>query len=60
MKERGKIMKNLIASGFLFVGGAIIMNVDQFGKIVPILGGICAVLGVGMLLYYLFYEKNWE
>jgi len=53
-------MKNLIASGFLFVGGAIIMNVDQFGKIVPILGGICAVLGVGMLLYYLFYEKNWE
>jgi len=30
-------MTNLIASGFLFVGGAIIMNVSQFGKTVPIM-----------------------
>lgn len=55
-----KIMTNLIASGFLFVGGAIIMNVSQFGKIVPIMGGVCALLGVGLLLYHLFAEKSWE
>jgi len=53
-------MTNLIASGFLFVGGAIIMNVSQFGKIVPIMGGVCALLGVGLLLYHLFSEKSWE
>ncbi|WP_164848120.1 hypothetical protein [Lacticaseibacillus hulanensis] len=51
-------MKNLQAGGFLFVGGAIIMMVTQFGKVVPIVGGVCAVLGAGMLVYYLFSQDG--
>lgn len=47
-------MKNLLAGGFLFIGGAIIMTANRFGQIIPILGGVCAVLGLGMLLYFLF------
>lgn len=50
-------LKNLIAGGFLFVGGAILMNVSAFGKTVPIAGAVCAVIGVGMLLYFVF-SKN--
>ena len=56
--ERGFLMKNLQAGGFLFIGGAIIMTVTQFGKVVPIIGGVCALLGVGMLLYYLFSQDG--
>ena len=51
-------IKNLHAGGFLFVGGAIIMTVTQFGKVVPILGGVCTLLGAGMLIYYLFSEDG--
>ena len=51
-------MKNLIASGFLFVGGAILMTVTTFGKVVPFLGGICALIGVGMLIYYVFSSNG--
>ena len=51
-------MKNLQAGGFLFVGGAIIMTVTQFGQVIPILGGVCELLGVGMLLYYLFSQEG--
>ncbi|MCX2456074.1 hypothetical protein [Lacticaseibacillus nasuensis] len=51
-------MKNLQAGGFLFVGGAIIMTVTHFGQVIPILGGVCALLGVGMLLYYLFSQEG--
>lgn len=47
-------MKNLQAGGFLFLGGAIIMTTTQFGKVVPMIGAACALLGVGMLIYYLF------
>lgn len=47
-------MKNLQAGGFLFVGGAIIMTTTQLGKVVPMIGAACAILGVGMLIYYLF------
>ncbi|WP_225047302.1 hypothetical protein [Lacticaseibacillus kribbianus] len=51
-------MKNLQAGGFLFIGGAIIMTTTQFGKVVPVLGAVCAVLGVGMLIYYLFSDNG--
>ena len=51
-------MKNLLAAGFLFVGGAILMTVPGFGRIVPILGAVCAVVGVGMLLYFVFSENG--
>ena len=47
-------MKNLLAGGFLFVGGAIIMTTTQFGHVIPMIGAGCALLGLGMLLYYLF------
>ncbi|WP_461215384.1 hypothetical protein [Lacticaseibacillus sp. GG6-2] len=51
-------MKNLQAGGFLFVGGAIMMTVTRFGNVIPILGGVCALLGVGMLIYYLFSQNG--
>lgn len=51
-------MKNLQAGGFLFIGGAIIMTTTQFGRIVPILGAVCALVGVGSLLYYLFSDNG--
>ncbi len=50
-------MKNLLAGGFLFVGGAILMTVNTFGNIIPFFGGACALVGVGMLVYYVF-SKN--
>lgn len=40
-------MKNLIAAGFLFVGGAILMTVTEMGRIVPFLGAVCALIGAG-------------
>ncbi|WP_262314561.1 hypothetical protein [Lacticaseibacillus parakribbianus] len=51
-------MKNLQAGGFLFVGGAIIMTTTRFGQVVPYIGAGCAVLGVGMLIYYLFSDDG--
>lgn len=54
----GVNMKNLLAGGFLFVGGAILMTVSEFGKIVPILGAACAVVGVGMLIYFVFSKDG--
>lgn len=51
-------MKNLLAGGFLFVGGAILMNNDKMGDIVPYLGAACAVVGVGMLIYYVFSNNG--
>lgn len=51
-------MKNLNAGGFLFVGGAILMLVTEFGEWVPIFGLICAMIGVGMLLYYVFSKDG--
>lgn len=51
-------MKNLIAGGFLFVGGAILMNNEQSGNIVPFLGAACALIGVGMLIYFVFSNNG--
>ena len=50
-------MKNLNAAGFLFIGGAILMLVTEFGKAVQIFGLVCSAIGVGLLLYYVF-SKN--
>ena len=49
-------MKNLQSGGFLFVGGAILMTSEVAGWI-PVVGSVCALLGGGMLIYYLF-SKN--
>lgn len=46
-------MKNLIASGFLFVGGAI-MTLAGDPAWLPHVGFVCAAIGLGMLLYYVF------
>jgi len=51
-------MINVLASGFLFVGGAIMMTVVHFGTVVPILGAVCTAIGAGWLLYQLFLEDN--
>lgn len=51
-------MKNLLAGGFLFVGGAIIMTTTQFGHVIPMICAGCALLGFGMLLYYLFSDDG--
>lgn len=51
-------MKNLAAGGFLFVGGAILMLVTEFGKAVPIFGMVCVLIGVGMLLYHTFSKDG--
>ena len=50
-------MKNLIAGGFLFVGG-ILMNTDNFGNVIPFLGAACALIGVGMLIYFVFSDDG--
>ena len=51
-------MKNLQAGEFLFIGGAILMTSKVAGWI-PVAGSICALLGGGILIYYLF-SKNGE
>lgn len=51
-------MKNLIAGGFLFVGGAVLMLVSEFGQWVPIFGMVCAIVGVGMLLFFVFSKDG--
>ena len=50
-------IKNLQAGGFLFIGGAILMN-SEFANWVPVVGSICALIGVGMLIYYLFSKDG--
>lgn len=50
-------MKNLIAGGFLFVGGAVLMLVTAF-EWAPIAGLLCALIGVGMLGYYVFSKDG--
>lgn len=50
-------MKNLLAGGFLFVGGAILVTASELSVIISALGGVCAVIGAGMLIYYVF-SKN--
>ncbi|HFC9227715.1 TPA: hypothetical protein QFQ09_001886 [Enterococcus faecium] len=51
-------MKNLIAGGFLFVGGGILMNTDNFGNVIPFLGAACALIGVEMLIYFVFSDDG--
>ena len=55
-ERSGVLLKNLQAGGFLFVGGAILMTSEVAGWI-PVVGSVCALLGGGMLIYYLF-SKN--
>ena len=38
-------MKNLIAGGFLFVGGGILINTDNLGNVIPCLGSAGALMG---------------
>lgn len=51
-------MKNLLAAGFLFVGGAILMTVSELGQIVLFLGAACALIGAGMLIYDVFSNNG--
>ena len=57
MAEKGSGIQNLLAAGFLFVGGAIMMLVTEFGEAMPIFGLVCNLIGVGLLLYVVF-SKN--
>ncbi len=54
MKNSNKIT----TSGFLFVGGTVLMLVTEFGKAVPIFGMVCALVGAGMLLYFAFSKDG--
>lgn len=51
-------MTNLLAAGFMFVGGAILMLAGEYAKWVPIIGSIIALIGLGMLIYYLFVKGH--
>ena len=51
-------MKNLLAAGFMFVGGAILMLAEEYANWVPIAGSIIALIGLGMLIYYLFSKDG--
>lgn len=51
-------MKNLLAAGFMFVGGAILMLAGEYAKWIPIVGNIIALIGLGMLVYYLFSKDG--
>lgn len=51
-------MKNLLAGGFLFIGGAILMLAGEYAYWVPIVGSIIALIGLGMLLYFLFSNNG--
>lgn len=53
------VTKNLLAGGFLFVGGAVLLTAD--GAVSPVIsgaGGVCTMLGVGILLYFLFSNNG--
>lgn len=49
---------NINTSGFLFIGGAVLMLVTEFGKAMQIFGMVCVLIGVGMLLYYAFSKDG--
>lgn len=51
-------MKNLVASGFLFVGGAVMMLAEDFAHWAPVVGSIFALAGGGMLVFYLLSEEG--
>lgn len=51
-------MKNLLAAVFLFVGGAILMTVTEMGKIVPFLGAASALVGAGLLVFFVFSDNG--
>ncbi|WP_251844513.1 hypothetical protein [Enterococcus durans] len=51
-------MKNLLAAGFMFVGGVILMLAEEYANWVPIAGSIIALIGLGMLIYYLFSKDG--
>lgn len=53
-----KTSNTINTSGFLFIGGAVLMLVTEFGKPVQIFGLVCALVGVGMLLYYTFSKDG--
>lgn len=57
IKAEGNLMENLLAGGFLFVGGAILMLANEYSNWVPVVGSIIALIGLGMLIYFLF-SKN--
>ena len=51
-------MTNVLAACFMFVGGAILMLAGEYAKWVPIIGSIIALIGLGMLIYYLFSKDG--
>jgi uncharacterized membrane protein YgdD (TMEM256/DUF423 family) len=63
-EETMKNLKNvrninlLLAGGFLFVGGAIIMTITHSGVTVPRIGGVCALVGMFLLIFSLFRHES--
>ena len=51
-------MKSLHAGGYLFVGGAILLS--RGGLLSTIVGFLCTLLGIGILLYFLFGEDKMD
>ncbi|MDG3374747.1 hypothetical protein P5D95_25080 [Vibrio parahaemolyticus] len=52
------MMKNLLAGGFLFIGGAILMLAGEYANWVPIVGSIIALVGFGTVVYFLFSKDG--
>ncbi|MDR1665337.1 MAG: hypothetical protein LBR83_10545 [Clostridiales bacterium] len=53
-----KNIKRVLIGGFLFVGGAVIMNIAHSGNTIPQIGGVIALLGLFALLYSFFKPDN--
>ena len=52
-------MKNLLAAGFMFVGGAILMLAEEYANWVPIAGSIIAPHRFGNV-DLLFVQQRWN
>ncbi len=52
-------MTNLLAAGFMFVGGAILMLAGEYAKWVPIIGSIIALIGFRNV-DLLFVQQRWK
>ncbi|WP_302558905.1 hypothetical protein, partial [Holdemania filiformis] len=50
-------MKNILAGGFLFIGGILLMQIKRINDLFLPMGGLSAVLGFGLLISGLLDDK---
>lgn len=51
-------MKNILAGGFLFIGGILLMQIKRINDLFLPMGGLSAVLGFGLLISGLLDDKE--